>query len=68
MPTTAIATRQTSWNCRYSRSGYRLRNVDEHLQPESRWVCIRTGERRNVTDEECATCPHWEPLAERGGV
>jgi len=68
VPTTTITTPQTVWDCRYSRLGYRLANVDEHLQPESLWVCVRTGTRRNVTNEECAICPHWEPLPERAAV
>ena len=40
------ATLQTIWDCRWSRPGYRLMGVKDHLQPEELWVCVRTGERR----------------------
>lgn len=59
MATTATATFQTIWDCKWSRPGYRLFGVDDHLQPEKLWVCVRTG-RRDVTEEECESCPHWE--------
>ena len=32
--------------------------------PEKLWVCIRLGERRGVTEEECERCPFWEALPE----
>ena len=38
--------------------------VDEHLQPEKPWVCVRRGERRGVTEEECENCAHWKALPE----
>jgi hypothetical protein len=60
MARTAIAVQQTVWDCRFSQPGFRLHNVSEPLQPESLWICTRTGHRRNVTDEECEKCPHWE--------
>lgn len=59
MAKTAVATQQTIWDCRFSRPGFRLSGVDEELQPESIWVCVRTA-RRSVTEAECAACPHWE--------
>jgi hypothetical protein len=59
MATTAIATLQTIWDCKWSRPGYRLFGVEDQLQPEQLWVCVRT-ERRSVTADECATCPYWE--------
>jgi hypothetical protein len=38
--------------------------VEDHLQPEKLWVCVRRGERCGVTEEECEICPHWEALPE----
>jgi hypothetical protein len=64
MPSTATATLQTIWDCKFSRPGYRLFGVQDHLQPEKVWVCIRTGDRRGVTEEECEACPHWVALSE----
>ena len=60
MAKTAVATLQTIWDCRWSRPGFRLSNVKDSLQPESVWVCIRTGKRRGVAEAECEHCPHWE--------
>ena len=62
MAKTAVATMQTAWDCRWSRPGYRIAGVEEHLQPEKLWVCVREGERRGVTEEECEACEHWEDL------
>ena len=58
----AIATLQTIWDCRWSRPGYRVYGVQDHLQPEPLWVCVRRGERHGVTEEECEGCPQWEAL------
>lgn len=58
--TTADAPVQTVWECRWSRPGYRVFGVPEELQPETPWVCVRTAERRPVTEEECEGCPQWE--------
>jgi len=44
----AIATRQTAWECKWSRPGFRLAGIDEAQQPESVWVCVRTGQRRRL--------------------
>lgn len=66
MTTTAVTTFQTIWDCRWSRPGYRVMNVEDHLQPEKLWVCVRTGDRRGVTEEECETCPYWEELPTAG--
>ena len=52
MARTIVATLQTAWNCRWS--------INETLQPESVWVCVRTGCRQPVTDAKCESCPHWE--------
>lgn len=60
MARTAIATLQPVWDCRWSRPGHRLSRVSDALQPESVWVCVRDGNRRNVSEDECETCPHWE--------
>jgi hypothetical protein len=61
MATTAVAPLQTIWDCKWSVLGYRLTGVKESLQPESLWVCVRTGHRRGVTEEDCERCPFWEP-------
>jgi hypothetical protein len=58
MAKTAVATHQPIWDCRFSRPGFRLSGLEEELQPESLWVCIRTN-RRSVTEAECERCPHW---------
>jgi hypothetical protein len=42
------------------RPGYRVIGVPDHLQPEKLWICIRRGDRRGVTEEECENCPYWE--------
>ena len=42
--------------------GDRVIGVQEHLQPEKVWVCVRRGDRRGITEEECENCPHWEAL------
>ena len=60
MSKTAVATMQSAWDCRWSRPGYRVAGVPEELQPETAWVCLRTGERRCINPEECEHCPHWE--------
>ena len=59
--TTFAQAPQTVLNCRFTRLGYRLRGIDEHLQPESQWVCVRDpGQRRCVTEQECRECQSWE--------
>jgi hypothetical protein len=57
---TAIATLQAIWDCRWSRPGYRIAGVEDHLQPETRWICVRGSERRCINEEECENCPNWE--------
>jgi hypothetical protein len=59
MVKTVVAPLQSVWECKWSVVGYQLSGLDEHLQPESRWVCVRTGTRRNVTEDECERCPYW---------
>ena len=56
----AIATQQTAWDCKWSRPGFRLAGVEESLQPESIWVCVRTKVRRKLSDTTCENCPYWE--------
>jgi hypothetical protein len=56
-----VATLQTIWDCRWSRPGHRFTGLAGDEQPEAIWVCVRKpGERRAVTDEECASCEFWE--------
>ena len=57
---TAIAVLQTVWDCRWSQPGLRFWGTAERDQPEPDWVCIRTGERRAVSNEQCEHCPHWQ--------
>jgi len=56
----SAATLQTIWDCRWSRPGYRVAGVLDHLQPEKLWVCVRGGDRRGVTENDCGNCPYWE--------
>lgn len=63
MAHTATMTLQRIWNCRWSRPGYRPNGVAETKQPDGFWVCVRPTRgvvRRPVTEDECATCPHWQ--------
>jgi hypothetical protein len=60
MARTAIATLQTAPDCRWSRLGHRLNGVAEARQPETTWVCVREGVRRDLREDDCAECPHWE--------
>jgi hypothetical protein len=52
---TALVTLQRVWDCRWSRFGYHLTGVSE-----ATWVCVREGNRRQITEAECHTCPYWE--------
>jgi len=65
MPGTAVATLQTIWDCRWSRPGFRLFGASEQDQPETPWVCVRTGQRRAISEEECERCPYWEAVPPR---
>lgn len=58
----ATAILQTAWDCRWSRPGHRITGFAEEVQPESVWVCVRDGDRRNVSDAECASCSRWKAL------
>lgn len=58
--TTAIATLQPVWDCRWSQPGHRLTGIADALQPETTWVCVHGGTRRNVCESECRTCPYFE--------
>jgi hypothetical protein len=64
MAKVATTTIQRIWDCRWSRPGFRLFGVAEHLQPESVWVCVRDQGRRCVVDHECDQCPRWEPTVD----
>ena len=61
----AIAVEQTIWDCRWSQPGFRIPGVADCDQPEPLWVCIRNGERRPVSESECAQCPHWQSEEKR---
>jgi hypothetical protein len=65
MPTTAVATLQTIWGCRWSRPGYRIAGIEEQFQPEPTWICIRDGERAAIPERKCETCERWEPEPDR---
>jgi hypothetical protein len=56
----ALATRKTPWECKWSRPGFRLAGLDESLQPESVWVCVRLKTRRRLSDTTCDDCPYWQ--------
>ncbi len=60
MARTAIAIKQTAWECKWSRPGFRFAGVEESIQPETLWVCVRTGERRRLSETACDQCPYWE--------
>ena len=60
MSTVATMTLQTPWDCRWSRPGYRVPGVPAQFQPETIWVCTRTGDRRCVDASDCEDCWHWE--------
>lgn len=56
----AVATQQTAWECKWSRPGFRLAGIDDTLQPETTWVCVRTGVRRKLSETACDHCPFWQ--------
>ena len=60
MSAAAVATLQTIWDCKWSRPGLRLAGLAPDLQPESLWVCTRTGDRKPVSEHKCEACPFWE--------
>jgi hypothetical protein len=59
MVTTVVATRQSAWECKWSRPGFRLAGLEEPMQPETVWICVRTGERRRLSETTCDQCPFW---------
>jgi hypothetical protein len=67
MTRTAVTTFQTIWDCRWSRPGYRVMNVEDHLQPEKLWVCVRTGDRRGMRDVSVLGGAAHRRLAVTGG-
>ena len=60
MAKVAVATQQTEWECKWSRPGFRLAGIDEKLQLETLWVCVRTGQRRKLSETACDHCPYWQ--------
>ena len=60
MAKTTVATLQAVWDCKWSRPGYRLSRVQDRDQPETAWVCVRTGTRHEIAEGGCERCPHWE--------
>lgn len=62
MAHTAIAARQTTWDCKWSRLAYRQGGIPEYKPPDPRlWVCVREpGMPRPVTEQDCDGCSHWE--------
>jgi hypothetical protein len=65
MATTSDAPVGKVWECWWSRPGYRVAGVPENFQPETAWVCMRRGERRCISEEECERCAHWERIPDR---
>jgi hypothetical protein len=57
------AREQTPWECRWTRLGNPFgRNARwQTATKDAIWVCVRSGGRRYVGDEECETCELWEP-------
>jgi hypothetical protein len=60
MARTAIATLQTVWDCKWSRPGFQMLALAEPRASGTLWFCVRSGRRKDVTDEQCEKCPHWE--------
>jgi hypothetical protein len=55
---------QSVWDCRWSRPGYLPDGVSRRPDPEGLWVCVRPTDgaaRRPISEQECETCPHWQP-------
>ena len=55
--------RQAAWECKWARGDDRLRPHPERDASGNLWICVRPtplGDRRLVSDEECAACEHWE--------
>jgi hypothetical protein len=65
MMTTTVGPIEKVWECRWSRPGYRVPGVPENFQPESRWVCMRLGDRRCISEDECERCPHFDLIPAR---
>jgi hypothetical protein len=63
MATTAVATIQTIWGCRWGRPGYRI-GIDELEQADPIWVCVREGTCKVIPEARCEKCECWEPAAQ----
>ena len=64
----ATATLQTIWDCRWSRPGHRLSGVEDALQPESAWVCVHDGNRRDRCDRDQEPGRHDRCVLDLGGA
>ena len=60
MNTTAIATRQSPWDCKFSGAGYGAQGVTARRRPETLWVCLRRATPVPIVESDCETCPDWE--------
>jgi hypothetical protein len=68
MARTAVATWQTTPDCRWSRPATRVVDPDTHALTEPRWICVRAGEPRTVDADDCAPCPYWEARDEEDSL
>ncbi len=58
----ATTVKQAAWECRWARAGRRLTPDPENGHPENFWICVHPtlrGNRRVVSEKECAACQHW---------
>ncbi len=62
MARTAIAIKQSAWECKWSRPGLRLAGVEEaQFNQKAIWVCVRTGTAASsLAETTCDQCPYWE--------
>ena len=54
---------QTPWGCRWTRMARPVAGASGRRPQEVIWICVRAGNRRYVSDEECETCDDWQPHA-----
>ncbi len=60
MAKVTVAVLQTAWDCKWSRPGHRFAGVPDERQPETLWVCVRTGARTDLDNRNCETCQFWQ--------
>lgn len=60
MATTAVATLQTIWDCRWGQPAFLRPDTARGDRYGSRWVCERTGGAVPVAEGDCESCPYWE--------